>query len=73
MLSESIGIRLGGVQELGHQQVHCAVLAIKRRGCEVHCIGGNIKVLFMSNGDIKKIQDNAVAKHYIYKIGLQVM
>ena len=60
VLGESIGIWLGGVKELGHQQVHCAALARECRGCEVHCIGGHIKVVFMSNGDIKKIHDNTV-------------
>ena len=40
--------------------MHCAALARECRGCEVHCIGGHIKVVFMSNGDIKKIHDNTV-------------
>ena len=40
--------------------MHCAALARKCRGCEVHYIGGHIKVVFMSNGDIKKIRDNTV-------------
>ena len=40
--------------------MHCAALARECQGCEVHCIGGHIKVVFMSNGDIKKIHDNTV-------------